>query len=359
MSHEMRTPLNAILGFSELLANPDLTQKQREEYQSIVKRTGATLTAIINDILDIAKIEAQQIQVTQSQFQLLQLISDVKSLLAVRCFEKGIQLYVIRKGEIADVIKSDPSRLRQILINLIGNAIKFTNEGSVTVTYEVVGDQLVFTVKDTGAGIPEEHRIRLFKPFSQGDDSVRKKYGGTGLGLMISQRMANLLGGDVFLSESMVNKGSTFVAKIAYQPVTDRAQVDPYEPLSEGQLPLEKFRGKRILVVEDTIDNQTLVRLFLAKTEAIVDFVGNGKDGVTHALKNAYDVILMDMQMPVMDGYSATEELRRSGSKTPIIAMTGYAMKKDKEKCFQAGCTDYIAKPFDRQTLLFCIAKYL
>jgi signal transduction histidine kinase len=359
MSHEMRTPLNAILGFSELLASPDLTEKQREEYQSIVKRTGAALTSIINDILDIAKIEARQIQVSQTNFQLIQLISDVKSLLSVRCFEKGIQLYIIRKGDIADVIRSDPARLRQILINLIGNSIKFTQQGSVTVSYEVIGSQLVFTVKDTGVGIPEEHRGRLFKPFSQGDDSVRKKYGGTGLGLMISQRMAHLLGGDVYLAESKPGQGSTFVAKIDYQPVSEQTRTESLPPLEETKLPLEKFHAKKILVVEDTVDNQTLVRLYLAKTDALVDFVSNGRDGVSRALGNSYDLILMDMQMPVMDGYSATQKLRQQGCRIPIIAMTGYAMKQDKEKCLEVGCNDYIAKPFDRQTLLVCLAKYL
>lgn len=359
ISHEMRTPLNAILGFAELLASSDLTAKQREEYLAIVKRTGSTLTSIINDILDIAKIEAHQVHVTMTSFQLNRLIADIKSLLQVRCYEKGIQLYFIKKGDIADVIQSDPARLRQILINLIGNAIKFTHRGSVTVNYEATPPYLTFAVTDTGGGISEEQRSRLFKPFSQGDDSVRKKYGGTGLGLMISQRLARLLGGNVELAESKLGVGSTFVAQIAYHP----AEADPSQLTAESTTAtednLEKFSGKKILVVEDTVDNQTLVRLFLAKTEAQIDFVSNGRDGVDAALKTPYDIILMDMQMPVMDGFTATKEIRKGGTKAPIIAMTGYAMKKDQDRCFEVGCTDYIAKPFDRSTLLKSILKYL
>jgi len=355
ISHEMRTPLNAILGFAELLANSDLTEGQRTEYLNVVKRTGATLTSIINDILDIAKIEAQQVQVTMTSFQLPQLISDIKSLLNVRCFEKGIQLYIIPKGDIADVIQSDPARLRQILINLIGNAIKFTHQGSVTVTYEVISPYLTFTVKDTGGGISEAQRSRLFKPFSQGDDSVRKKYGGTGLGLMISQRLARLLGGDVELSNSQLGKGSTFVARVTYNPIYDGLP----QISSSLEIDLEKFRDKKILVVEDTVDNQTLVRLFLAKTNAQIDFVDNGREGVEAIRKTAYDIVLMDMQMPVMDGFTATKEIRKNGFTSPIIAMTGYAMKKDQDRCFEVGCTDYIAKPFDRVTLLTSLMKYL
>lgn len=358
MSHEIRTPLNAILGFSELLQDPQLSETEKNKYAAIIKRTGESLTTIINDILDVAKVEAEQIKMDLTDFSLSQLLSDLHALLRMRCEEKGIQLIFEQRGEVSEFIHSDQTRLRQILANVIGNSIKFTDRGSVTLSYEVRGAFLYFTVKDTGVGITSEQLSHLFKPFSQGDSSVRKKYGGTGLGLIISQKLSNLLGGDVGLVDSRKDKGSTFFAKVNYTPAQKQAMpiVAPSEPQPEVKASL---KDKKILVVEDSTDNQILAQLYLSKSGADVEFANNGAEGLKRAQEDKFDVILMDIQMPIMDGYTATSEIRKLGILTPIIALTGYAMKEDQEKCLKAGCNEYISKPFDRAKLINSLLKYV
>ncbi len=364
MSHEIRTPLNAILGFSEILADPNLSKDERARYAAIVKRTGSTLTSIIDDILDVSKVEADQLEIESKVISLPLLISDLSSFLKLRCNEKGIDLIFEKIGEVSDYIETDPVRLRQILANLIGNSIKFTDRGSVTVTYEAIPPYLVFNVKDTGLGIPRNQIAKLFKPFSQGDNSVRKKYGGTGLGLLISQRLAQMLGGNVTLKES-TETGTTFKIYIVYTPMKNLPKGESIAVLKmpdSNANPIELkpniLEGKKILVVEDSLDNQALAKLHLTRSGAIVDFASNGLEGKDKALAQFYDVILMDIQMPMMDGYTATRELRKKGYTRPIIALTGYAMKEDKDKCVEAGCTDYIAKPFDKKSLIGCVARY-
>ena len=302
MSHEIRTPLNAILGFAEILQDQHLEENDKKRYAAIIRRTGESLNTIINDILDVAKIEADRIETQEAAFSLPQMLSDLYALLKMRCDEKGIQLIFERIGTVSDFIVSDQTRLRQILINMIGNSIKFTEKGHVMLTYEVRESMLFFTVSDTGAGISQKQRSNLFKVFSQGDSSVKKKYGGTGLGLSIAH--------------------------------------------------------KNILVVEDSLDNQLLLEFYLTKHKANVVFANNGKEGVDAALKGKYDLILMDIQMPVLDGYAATEELRLRGVTIPIIALTGYAMKEDQEKCLKAGCNEFLAKPIHKEKLLSTLSKY-
>ena len=219
MSHEIRTPLNSILGFSDLLRDPHVTEQERQQYLDIIKRTGTNLATIINDILDVTRVEAEQLEITRSDFSLKQLIGDLQLLLNIRCEEKGVQLNIHPKGTVSEYIHTDPLRLRQILLNVIGNAIKFTERGSIDVEYEILNEQLCFTIKDTGPGINEQQKLQLFQPFSQGDSSIRKKFGGTGLGLLLSKKLAHLLGGDVILLESTPGKGSTFLVKVTYTPV--------------------------------------------------------------------------------------------------------------------------------------------
>lgn len=358
MSHEIRTPLNAILGFSEILADSDLSSKERTHYAAIIKRTGASLTSIINDILDVTKVEAEQLNVVMKTFSLNQLISDIFAILRLRCEEKGVELTFSKKGEFTDIIQSDPARLRQILVNIIGNSIKFTEKGFVRVDYEVKNNHLIFSVKDTGTGISHAQVGRLFKPFSQGDNSVRKKFGGTGLGLLIAQKLAQLLGGDVRLEESHIGQGSRFSISIAYVPMQS-AQPESVKTSSENVPTAANtlLKGKKVLVVEDSPDNQLLAELYLSRSGATVEFANNGLEGVRKIKTNNYDVVLMDIQMPVMDGYTATQEARNFGIKIPIVALTGFAMKEDQQKCLEAGCDDYLAKPFDRQSLIKCITK--
>lgn len=360
MSHEIRTPLNAILGFAEILSDSDLSPAERAHYAAIIKRTGSSLTSIINDILDVTKVEAEKLNVVLKTFSLNQLISDIYAILRLRCEEKGVELAFHKIGHFTDVIHSDPARLRQILINIVGNSIKFTERGHVHVDYEVKDQQLVFTVKDTGTGISAAQINRLFKPFSQGDNSIRKKFGGTGLGLVIAQKLAQLLGGDVKLEDSRIGQGSRFTISIAYVP-KQAVQPESIQTSSENlTMAINNIlRGKKILVVEDSLDNQLLAELYLSRSGAQVEFANNGLDGLQKLKSNSYDVVLMDIQMPVMDGYAATQEARRAGIQLPIIALTGFAMKEDQQKCLEAGCNDYLAKPFDRQSLIKCIAKTL
>lgn len=359
MSHEIRTPLNAILGFSDLLQDPNISNEDKIRYAAIIKRTGSSLTTIINDILDVAKVEAEQIKMELTQFSLKQLLSDLYALLRMRCEEKHIQLFFEQKGEVSEFIYSDQTRLRQILANIIGNSIKFTSRGSVVLTYEKRGTRLFFTVKDTGTGITKDQYAQLFRPFSQGDSSVRKKYGGTGLGLVISQKLAQLLGGDVGLLESRPNEGSTFFITVDYVPVSKSELANVEESVFEFQIGNAPLINRRILVVEDSLDNRTLAQMYLSKSGAKVEFANNGEEGVQKAQEQSFDVILMDIQMPVMDGYTATHELRRLHVMTPIIALTGYAMKEDQQKCMSVGCNDYISKPFDQSKLIKTILKYV
>lgn len=356
MSHEIRTPLNAILGFSEILADTDLSSKERSHYAAIIKRTGSSLTSIINDILDVTKVEAEQLNIVMKTFSLDQLLADLYAMLRLRCEEKGVDLIFTKKNSFTDVIQSDPVRLRQILTNIIGNSIKFTDRGSVRVEYEVRNAQLIFSVKDSGTGISSVQMRRLFRPFSQGDNSIRKKYGGTGLGLMIAQKLAQLLGGDVKLEKSQIGLGSHFSISIAYVPMQS-AQPESIKTSAETQPSTPTLQGKNILVVEDSLDNQLLAELYLSRSGASVEFANNGAEGVEKIKRQKYDAVLMDIQMPVMDGYTATKEVRQLGIQTPIIALTGYAMKEDQQRCIEAGCNDYLAKPFDRQSLIKCINR--
>ncbi len=359
MSHEIRTPLNAILGFSELLGAPDVSDADRSRYAKIIKRTGNSLTTIINDILDISKVEAEQIEIESADFSLTQLMSDLEALLKMRADEKGIDLSFTRGPGVPDWIQSDASRLRQILANIIGNSIKFTEAGSVKVEYGVESSDLIFHVKDTGGGIAPGRVDRLFKPFSQGDDSVQKKFGGTGLGLMISQRLAQLLGGDVGLKENRPPIGSMFMIKIRFTPAKTPG-VDRTESMTEHKLIAEtNLAGRTILVIEDSKDNQLLAELYLTEAGAAVEFADNGKMGVDAVKRSNFDLILMDIQMPVMDGYTATAELRKIGCVIPIIALTGYAMKEDQEKCLRVGCDAYLSKPFDRAKLVHAVNQQM
>jgi signal transduction histidine kinase/ActR/RegA family two-component response regulator len=353
MSHEIRTPLNAILGFTELMRDPELSDSDKIHYLDIIKRTGNNLATIINDILDLSKVEADQMEVETEVFSLSQLMQDLYLLLGMRAKEKGIEFKIQKKGEVSECIQTDPGRLRQVLLNLAGNAIKFTERGSVNLSYEVRGHYLFFTVKDTGKGIPKTQLNSLFKPFSQGDSSVSKKFGGTGLGLILSKKLAQLMGGDIGLLESTYQRGSTFYIKVAYQPVYEGKQrVSEVSQEQKAPQNFEKLAGKKVLIVEDTKDNQVLLNLYLAKVGMKVSFADNGEEGIKKALIESYDIVLMDMQMPVKDGYEATKELRSKGYQVPIVALTGYAMKGDREKCLRAGCNDYIAKPVSKSQLM-------
>lgn len=354
MSHEIRTPLNAILGFVQLLKESTNANENRR-YLEIIERTGNSLATIINDILDISKVEAGKLEIEKQPCSLKQLLRDTYSLLNLRCEEKGITLK-FHDSDLPDAVRIDATRYKQILLNVIGNAIKFTKRGGVTATFEVRNHILSCRVQDTGIGIPPGSFAKLFQPFSQLDPSIRKGFGGTGLGLILSKRIANLMGGDLTLNGSEVGRGSTFTISIELE-LTAR------ENLKVRKLPVmpkrnHPLKGMKILVVEDSIDNQVLAEQFLIREGAATQMANHGQEAIEAVSKRNFDLILMDMQMPVMDGYTATEHLREMGCQTPIIALTANAMRDELEKCITAGCNDYLSKPFKRESLVALIEQH-
>lgn len=377
MSHEIRTPLTAILGYTELLlAEVDgAASPQMREALEIVHRNGQYLLRLIEDILDLAKIEAGKLRVEKTRCHLPTLMADILSLMRVRAAAKNLTLTIESEGPVPEYIETDPIRLRQILINLVGNAIKFTELGSVRVIVRTVtsGDgklQLTFDVVDTGIGIPPEQLEEIFEPFHQVDGSASRRHGGTGLGLTISRRLAQMLGGDITV-QSTVGRGSTFTLTIDPGDLL-RANLINGAITSAERQPSDLKNGKadeirisgRILLAEDGPDNQRFFDFILRRAGAEVTVVEDGQHAVEAALAAAeagrpFDLVLMDMQMPVMDGYEATRRLREAGYQRPIVALTAHAMDGAAEECRAAGCDDYISKPVDRLAFLKKVAAIL
>jgi PAS domain S-box-containing protein len=368
MSHEIRTPMNVILGFAEMLLEKSPEECAQIGCAPIIRQNALHLLELMNDILDLSKVEAGQMKVERIAFDLPALLLEIVALARPRAAEKGLGFAVRFEGPIPRSIQSDPERLRQILLNLITNAMKFTESGKIDlriVDEGAGGENIVLRVDviDSGIGMTAEQLGRLFRPFTQGDVSITRKFGGTGLGLTISRQLAKLLGGDVTaISQSRL--GSTFSLTIDGGP---SAGVETLRGLSEATLPAklerrvknEVYLRGRILLVEDGVDNQRLLRMQLSGAGASVVSAANGQMAVELATTQPFDLILMDMEMPVMDGYAATVELRRRGVKTPIIALTAYAMAEDREKCIASGCDAYLSKPVDEETLLGAVSRNL
>ncbi len=374
MSHEIRTPMTAILGYAELSMDPSASASERQNYLSVIHRNGQHLLGLINDILDLSKIEAGKLSIEVRPVALASVLADVASVMRVRARQHGIALSVEYATAVPATVRTDGSRLRQILVNLVGNAIKFTERGGVRIVVSLqpqwrgARSAMQVTVIDTGVGIGQEKMAKLFQPFAQADNSISRKYGGTGLGLVISRRMAQLLGGELTAS-SQTGRGSTFtltfptgslkgVEMLRDPAEAVRAQRDNCEPVS---LTSRLLSGLRILLAEDGPDNQRLIVTVLQKAGAEVRTAENGRialEAVRAAGAEGYHVILMDMQMPEMDGYEATRTLRQSGYSGPILALTAHAMAGDRAKCLDAGCDDHLAKPIDRACLIATIARF-
>ncbi|MES2855240.1 MAG: response regulator [Bdellovibrionota bacterium] len=360
MSHEIRTPLAAVLGFSEVLADDNFTAKERNQYLDSISRNGHLLLQIIDDILDLSQIEAQQLKFEQNSFGVTELLKDLRASLEVRADAKSIKLVMPTIEKDVSFV-SDPLRIKQILLNLVGNAIKFTKEGSVSVSLEISNSDspgkkvLTFKVVDTGIGLSAEQSLKLFEPFTQADDSTRRIFGGTGLGLVIARQLARALGGEVRLVESQPGKGTTFEASMV---VGDPSSVSTGE--AEGLTKLSRvlsetennLEGRRVLVVDDVSDNRLLIKKYLAPTGLDLGFAGSGAEAIAAAQASKWDLILMDIQMPQMDGYETTQNLRRNGFDNPIIALTAHAMKEELKRCLDAGCNDTMTKPISRKELI-------
>jgi signal transduction histidine kinase/CheY-like chemotaxis protein/HPt (histidine-containing phosphotransfer) domain-containing protein len=362
MSHEIRTPLNGILGFTELLIRgaDGGDEQERTDFLKTIRSSGKHLLQLLNDVLDISKIEAGQLQIEMIACSPHQLLAEVISVLRVPARKKGITLDYRWETGIPETIQTDPHRLKQLLMNLVNNGIKFTDEGHVLVVAKFIEDRdrslLQFEVRDTGIGISPEKIATIFNPFVQADSSVTRKYGGTGLGLAISYRIAKTLGGDLKV-ESDVGHGSVFTAIVDAGDVS-RISVLARPPVAvAGDVGCEtspgaKLAGMHILLVDDGETNRKLIGLFLTRSGASVEMAENGALALHAAERNQFDVILMDMQMPVMDGYTATVRLREKGFAGPIIALTAHAMKGDREKCEAAGCSGYLSKPVNMDELV-------
>lgn len=358
MSHEIRTPLGVILGMIEILKDPALSSEEREHYLQIIERTGQNLTGIINDILDLSKVEAGHLMIEKSAFALSELIGELRTPLEFSAERSGNRLTIEAEGEVPAAVISDRLRLRQIIVNLVNNSLKFTEDGEVQLTYGMDRDRLWFRVSDTGIGIPEDRQEELFQVFSQIDSSMTRKREGTGLGLALSKRLAESLGGDLVLERSEVGKGSTFLLSV---PAEKPSFALPH-PLRQAEQENEfnsDLKDRRVLLVDDSVDNQTLIRVLLSRKGAEVESAMNGLEGVRKARSRPYDLILMDMQMPIMDGYEATRQLRNEGYIRPIVALTAHAMKEDRERCLDAGCNDYVTKPIETNAFYRTLSRHI
>jgi signal transduction histidine kinase/CheY-like chemotaxis protein len=378
MSHEIRTPMTAIIGFAEFLQEDAETEGGTDERLDAIHtiiRNGTHLLQLINDILDLSKVEAGQIVTERVACSPLELIEQVRGLLSGRAAEKGLTLRCEAGTAIPQSIQSDPTRLTQILVNLVGNAVKFTHCGSVTVRCSCPLSEdgkatLCFEVIDTGIGMSASQLSRIFEPFCQADSSTTREFGGTGLGLAISRQMARVLGGDVTACSTR-GQGSVFKASIDPGDVSQVGWIEAPQAERTPELAVARsydlsgaLRGIRVLIAEDGPDNQRLLKYVMRKAEADPVIVDNGQVAVSAARTacvqgEPFDVILMDMQMPVMDGYEATRQLRAGGYTGPIIALTAHAMAGERDKCIGAGCDDYSTKPIDRALLIEMIQTRL
>ena len=363
MSHEIRTPMNAIMGIADLLAKTALSAEQ-DKFVAIIRRAGDNLLNIINDILDLSKVEASQLELEKTEFLLSDLLEKVMEVAGVRGQEKGLAVSCIVAPDVAAQLVGDPTRLHQVLLNLLGNAIKFTEAGTVSLEVNLavgatVPGSLRFSVKDTGIGISAAQLLRVFEQFTQADSSTTRRFGGSGLGLTISKRLVELMGGQISV-ESTLGAGSVFSFVLPFESWTgETPRLVP--PVGLGaDLPL---RALRILLVEDSSDNRTITLAYLEDTPYLAEIAENGADACDMFAVRNYDLILMDRQMPVMDGLTATRSIRtweqaNGQVPTPIIALTASALKGDRETCLAAGCTAYLTKPIRQDVLLAAIREH-
>ncbi len=346
MSHELRTPMNAVVGLTDLLLRDQLTVSQRENLET-VRESSQGLLVLLDDLLDLSKIEAGAMRLDRIDFSVREVLSQLDRLLSPRALSKNITLSLECAPTVPNVFRGDPLRLTQVLTNLVGNAIKFTSNGGVTVELSWSEPVLTVAITDTGIGMTPEQMSALFQPFSQADTSMTRRFGGTGLGLAIVKRLCELHQGDVKVT-STPGIGSTFTATLQYELGTVRA-VDPVSNLAK---PIETLHGLRVLVAEDNAINQRVAQRLLQRLGVTCHVVENGADAVEHVKTARWDVVLMDLQMPVMDGMEATRRIRALSTPQPcIIALSANAMEEDKTLAHQAGVNDFLAKPITLDTL--------
>jgi len=384
MSHEIRTPMTAILGFLDVLLDESTAAEDRSNLRRAIRRNSEHLLALINDVLDLTKIEAGGMRMESVPTDALRVVVDCVTALRPAAQERGLEMHAVLHGAVPAVVQTDPHRLRQILVNLLGNAIKFTSHGGIQVdisyeegqarprieddgsTPQLQHRRLRIVVTDTGIGIEPGKLQALFKPFIQGDASMTRRFGGTGLGLAISRRLARMMGGDIQVT-SEAGRGSVFMVEIGTGPIDGVPMVlklpnEEAGRVSASTTPGVQGRAIRVLVAEDGEDNRRLVTHHLTKAGMQTSIATNGVEAIDLALASQrsgdpFHLILMDMQMPELDGYDATRRLRREGWRGPIVALTAHAMSGDRERCIEAGCDEYLAKPIDRRALLEMVQR--
>lgn len=372
ISHEIRTPLGIIIGFSELLVDPKTTQDEKNQVKSVIHRNGNILSNMIDEILDVSRMESGLFNLKFENVIVSYLLSDIKNSMLLQARDKKLKFEFCILGRVPAQINSNASRFRQILTHVIGNAIKFSSNGLVKVCVsfqegrEGEKSYLCITVLDSGPGLTAKQIECIFKPFTQVDTSMTRKHGGVGMGLAFSQKLARALGGDIFVQSNGANQGSQFLIKIHtglvdLENYLDQEKFNIEDASRLGQVLAQNLilKGAKILLVEDAIDNQILVSRFLSFEGAQVDLANNGLDGLQKVDQGDYDLIIMDIQMPELDGYQTVRKLRRVGFSKPILALTAHSLDGEREKCLEFGFDDYMTKPVHRSQLIERVHYFL
>jgi signal transduction histidine kinase/CheY-like chemotaxis protein len=367
ISHELRTPLGAILGYAHLLQHED-SHGEKLDFARSIERNGEQLARLVDDLLDLSKIEAGRIELEKIECKLSDVIHETLNVLTIHARKKNVEVNVRFATPVPDAFRTDPFRLKQILTNIIGNAVKFTDHGAIDILLSFASlprSELTIRVRDTGRGIAPDERSKLFKPFSQADPSMTRKYGGTGLGLNFSRALARLLGGDLELTWSQLNEGSEFTLRVPVETASDAWMTTRLDEPQPPPAPKETtaggfdFKGRRFLIVDDSPDNRDILQRFLMPTGALLDEATDGVECLEKVARIPYDMIFMDIQMPRMDGLQATKILRERHFQGAIVALTAHAMKQDRERCLAAGCNEHLSKPIQRLALMETVARYV
>ena len=366
MSHEIRTPITAIIGFAESFLFSSQTKEKRFKAIQTIISSGKHLLDVVNDILDLSKIEANRLEVEKIEVSPLKILAEVDEFIGPQAIEQGLAFGINYIYPLPELIHTDPQRLKQIILNFCSNALKFTDNGHlhINVSYQESNSLFIVEVVDSGIGMSEEQIGKIFQPFEQADRSTSRRFGGTGLGLTLSCKMAKALGGSISV-DSEPDRGSSFKLMIDAGKVDRSQYIYNSEKLSLNEETIElaplitTFLSGKVLIAEDYEVNRQLLEIYMTELNLDVSFAENGKIAVENALAENFDLILMDIQMPIMDGIKAVKILREQGYSKPIVALTANVMKEDKEKCLAAGCNDYLAKPIDRVAFVEVLAKYL